>query len=434
DAAGAALTPYGEAVAMRLHKPRFPDEDRPDSPFGIHVLATEKQTTMAHALGFKWVRIHDASPHITKWYAVEPQRGQWHWSDDQADIYRQHHLMILGTLDTSPRWASRADPKIETDPKRMEKYVPKDMDAWSEYCRETTAHYKGTIDAWEIWNEPYGFGFYRDVVNGQVVHATPEQFAEVAKRAYEAAHQSNPNCVVMTSVGSVPTWTEGCARSGAVNFADFFTHHQYVMQLPGGPNDTIARNMAMWRAGLPENLRDKTSWDTEGGAGVNAHTFYSHIPIGEARRDARYFADHSARYYISCLANGVPKFFLYSFHSHGGLGNASFSSIDGDGTLQPLAAAVSALAWHIEGKRFVRMAPLSGTTWAYLFTDGKESVAAIVNAPGKTCALPKIDGAECRDLLGSPIALPAAVGPETSYITSKAAPDALLKGLEAKSL
>ncbi|MCX7012523.1 MAG: carbohydrate binding domain-containing protein [Candidatus Sumerlaeota bacterium] len=419
DAQGKAVSPYGEALAMRILKPRFPDEDRPDSPFGIHINANGKQARMAQALGFKWIRCHDAAQDITKWFFVEAAKGKWKWQDAKADVFRAHHLMILGTLDTSPNWAGGL------------RHIPTDMDAWSQYCRETVAHYKGKINDWEIWNEPYYTRFYI-TLNGKDVKGAPQDFLEVAKRAYTAAKESNPNCTILPSAGPVATWTAGCVRAGVFQYADMLTHHQYTTQLPGGPDDTIAASYNRWRKELPKELKSMPSWDTEGGISHQSQTFYSHLPVGSATKRVRFYADLVARYYISALSLGVPKFFLYSFHGHAGLGNPNAMLVNGDGTLLPLATAVSALAWHIEGKHFVRRDALGKTAWAYLFTDGQTSVAAIVQAPGKTYELEKIEGAECRDLCGNVIALPATVGPETCYLASKGGADALAKALKAK--
>ncbi|OPZ15198.1 MAG: hypothetical protein BWZ10_01777 [candidate division BRC1 bacterium ADurb.BinA364] len=391
--------------------------DRPDSPFGIHIHATPAQAAMARDLGFKWARCHDAASALTKWYYVEPRPGEWKWQDEGVRVLRSHGLMILGTLDSSPPWASRAS-RIESPGAYREKcYAPTNPEAWETYCRTIVERYKGQIDHWEVWNEPYYLNFFSDVADGRKVHATPEQFAEIVERAIRAAREANPRATVLSSIGAVAAWTAGCVKAGAAEHADAFSHHVYTTQIPGGPRDILFEREQLWRAELPAEMRQRSSWNTEGGPGVQAHTFYRRLPLGAARTDARYLVDFCVRYYISTLSLGQPKFFLYSFHGHSGLGNPSFMLTCGDGTLLPLAQAISALAWHIEGKRYAGMAELAPQVWAYLFEGDGESAACLVNATGKPWKAPALPaGIALRDLCGNPLPAPGAAGPETCYL------------------
>ena len=63
---------------------------------------------MVKALGYNWVRLHDAGWEYTGWWWLERTPGTWTFRDDAIRRYRDQHLTILGQLGTAPTWASAA--------------------------------------------------------------------------------------------------------------------------------------------------------------------------------------------------------------------------------------------------------------------------------------------------------------------------------------
>ena len=78
DSAGKVISTFNELIVTRLRRPRHWGEDAPDSPFGTHMNAIERQLNFAKAIGINWVRLHDAGgPEFIDWAFVEPSKGQW---------------------------------------------------------------------------------------------------------------------------------------------------------------------------------------------------------------------------------------------------------------------------------------------------------------------------------------------------------------------
>jgi hypothetical protein len=150
SADGKPLTPPIQQVFARLPRPR---DIAPElSYFGVHIALNPEYC----ATGQRWCRIHDASQ-VTKWPIVEPSPGQFVFSDEGPECARKAGLAILGSLDSCPAWAS-------INPKAPHGYpwnynvadAPIAEPEWKAYVDKVVTHYKGTIDAWEVWNEPWG--------------------------------------------------------------------------------------------------------------------------------------------------------------------------------------------------------------------------------------------------------------------------------------
>jgi hypothetical protein len=144
-----------ELVWARLPRPKVLAPE--NSYFGLHVPLSERYVRIGLAVGSKWTRLHDTSM-VAKWADAEPQPGQFRFRDEAVTLTRRLGMQILGMLDGAPRWAGT---------KPREGYwgiwhipdAPGAPDAWEAYCARVAEHYKGRIDYWEVWNEPWGEWF-----------------------------------------------------------------------------------------------------------------------------------------------------------------------------------------------------------------------------------------------------------------------------------
>lgn len=155
DGHGKRLSTTNELVVNRRRRPRAWGRDAPDSPFGTHLNNNPHQLTMAKAIGINWVRLHDAGLDYIGWSFLEPEKGQWRYSDDALHRYRQFHMMLLGMLSTAPGWATSLQQPANG---YWDRYVqPLDITGdWRRYVQNVTSRYKDLIRHYEVWNEPWG--------------------------------------------------------------------------------------------------------------------------------------------------------------------------------------------------------------------------------------------------------------------------------------
>lgn len=97
---------------------------------------------------------------------------------------------VVGILIGIPDWAR--DPKTDL-PKGL--YLPHDDPAntWAGFVRTAASRFAGKIDHWVIWNEP---DVWDEDHPAHTWSGTVEDFAQLERVAYLAAHAANPNAVV----------------------------------------------------------------------------------------------------------------------------------------------------------------------------------------------------------------------------------------------
>ncbi|MBM3501215.1 MAG: hypothetical protein FJX74_21400, partial [Armatimonadetes bacterium] len=238
-----------------------PPADTPaaQSVIGGH-FATDSawQMRLARRLGYKWTRIHDCSS-ITHWATAEPEPGQWRFFDEDVRRVRQAGLEILGEFLRVPAWASTAAPG--SDALRNGVGPFRDMAEFEAYVRTVVAHYRQDIRYWEIWNEPYGGGFWG---------GTAEQYAELARVAGRAAKAEDPGCRLLAPCITpyAPEWATTALSAGAMEQADLFSYHGY-----GCLSKSLYDRVNEWAV---RGGRLLPRWNTE--TGVTARTFYRHTP------------------------------------------------------------------------------------------------------------------------------------------------------------
>ena len=433
DASGQPLSAWSEAVFHRVRPARKLGEFAPDSPFGIHILGTRAQAAMAKKLGFNWMRAHGGTDEMTKWYNLEREPGKFDFrrADAAADAVRAEKLEILGLLDSAPTFASHWDEATKSGSYYQDAlWVPKDLDAWKNYVRETVAHFAGRIADWEVWNEPYvGMFFNRsyDAASKRKTQGAPEDYVPLLQAAYESAKAANPEARIFWATGPYyrpdKTWHQRTAELGAGESADAITFHVYNTRKVGAPGDLIASKAAEYRQG--HRLSGAPLWNTEGGPGASVNHFYRHLPPFDAADQATAIADHVVRFFVSHLAANVQKFFLYTFHTWGSW-KKEWTMMAHDGTLPPHASALSNLFWHLEGSKFVAYAKLpENRGWVARF-DRPDGTAVLVMLPDA----PLVPPPGALDLYGNPLHPGSPLTANVGYLTVPAAEaDAAIAGL-----
>ncbi len=450
NAAGKQISPFHELVFHRLRRPRYWGEDAPDSPFGVHTFPITRHHRMAKALGANWVRLHGPGSTACDWGSLEPKKGEWHFDDETIRRYRRDHLKILGNIQTAPQWASLYEEMSkETRPKKYgwsESFLPpRDLDAFANYVRTLVARYKGVIDTYEFWNEPYWCTVWdRAAYPGREGEgAAPPalvNYTRLMRVAYESARAADPSvrflgfCSNITpdregAAFSGREWIAGVAAANGVNWCDGISFHHYEPTAPfgfAGDNIDLGFHVITGPLVKKHGRIPRPLWMTEGSPLLftplaNAG-FYHHTLCGdEWAVETAAPGDRMARYLISLLAHGVKKVFLYSMHCHSSLLYRKLDYNDlvtGEGYPNLAAAAYSALTWHLEDTHYVKtLSPAEGVS-AHLFEGKGRCVATVLPHPAGHARFVLPRRAKAEDLFGNPLAPGSALGETVAYVTS----------------
>jgi hypothetical protein len=383
DASGQALSSMSETLIARVPEP-LPGP-MPESYFGVHVAPREPDAGVVAKLGYKWCRIHDASG-VTKWGQIEPKPGEWIWHDDDIALLRGHGLSIVGLLDSAPPWETGADPNSGYF---SIWHAPKEIADWRNYVKKVVAHYAGSIDEWEVWNEPWDMNrFFKG--------GTPKLYAELLKAAYEEAKAANPNSVIIGVDTYPPFWEAMVLACGAYPYYDLLSWHRYDPTLQGRPNDAIARVAERLRAAQRRYGAPKPILCTEGGPDVTVfHGSFFSFADPMISGDWSEGADRYARMHLSMIAAGNKRFIAYSLHNNSYYGLLTHMMAEPNYLLRPMHATLAALAHFVDGAKYeTRLTPARDVS-AHVFS--QPNPRSYANGPSTVVAL-ESDGPDPEDL------------------------------------
>ena len=407
---GKAVSPVNEMVATRVVRPRYWGKDAPDSAFGIHVVPQKESLLAAKASGANWARLHDAGLPLIGWAFLEPQKGKWQFRDRELKAYRSAGLRLLGELGTAPEWASYFDPVIRCDSGYFKNYfAPRHVEDFANYAHTVAKRYRGMIDEWFLWNEPwyppfFAFGFdktgKKSLSKYWSAPDAPERYAALSAAAYDAVKKANPDAVVcgFNTRGFDPNrWSERVYDAGGMKKCDVLDYHFYAGRLLGYPNDDYAREA--WQSAFGYIARkeggkiSKPIYMTEGqGSPETAGSsecryigLMKHTIPWEGKEDYHWLTDRNVRLHLSLLAIGVKRIFLYSAHCWSDFSQApSFLVLfNADGTPHPMLPAFSALAKRIEQKKFIGSADAGNGIRVCFFSDGRKGTAVLFGPPAR---------------------------------------------------
>lgn len=117
------------------------------------------------------------------WHRIETKKGEFDFSryDRAVTILGEAGIKLVGVLGYGNPWASS---KTKDDPY----FPPDDLNDFANYVTKTVEHYKGSIDRWEIWNEPNaGYRFWKSEPHGD-----PVAYSKLLVKAIKAVKQVDP--------------------------------------------------------------------------------------------------------------------------------------------------------------------------------------------------------------------------------------------------
>ena len=414
----------------------FPKRDRklrPDSPFGTHVTETVPEPTntllASKAMGARWVRLHDFGD-FCHWRVVEPEKGRFVWRDDEINDLRRRGFTLLANLGHPPLWAGRADPNRK-DSGDWTNAPPRDPAEWEEYVFRTVEHFRDRIRHWEIWNEPYGHGFFA---------GTPEEYAELLKIAYRAIKRADPKAVVIGGcfAPSDEKWTQRVLAQDALSFMDALSYHVYwspPLTEPAAPGQlpVITQQVQRYVELMREHGAVKPIYMSEGG--IRCPPFASWLPKEGFSRGAAFGSSSGAtvsltgldaacglvRGMVQMLSAGVAGIgYYYTGGVRGAMpwfstmANGYYVLMDFDGRPKPTMMAYSALEQQLDGAKPVRSIEREGLT-IHLFSKGRGSMAVVWSEQARRLS---VEGASVLDLMGNPEPEPSLRPHEPVYVSA----------------
>ncbi|HEY2736393.1 MAG TPA: hypothetical protein VGI70_20480, partial [Polyangiales bacterium] len=238
-----------------------------------------------------------------------------------------------------------------------------DLAGFRRYVIEQVTRYKGTVQHWEIWNEPPNF----------TKSNSPIDYGKIVAAAYDAAKSIDPTVQIGLCAKSVHIdFLAESIAGGARDKFDFISLHPYevaslVPQGWEGPYLGIATTVrAMLREQDPGRV-DVPIWFTEIGLGVAA--------TGHDGVSPEVQADTLVKLYVMGIAQGVEHVHWFDPRDSEGL---TLGLLRGDGSPRPAYRALATLI-HALGRfpHYEGSVDLDPHTFGFLFqSEGKEALAA----------------------------------------------------------
>ncbi len=229
--------------------------------------------------GARWISVD------IDWNSIQnggPDSWWWDATDRVVSEARARGLKVMGGLAYTPAWA-----RPDSCPAGTDKCLPASPEYFADFARAAAQRYgssssitnlRGSISAWQIWNEPNHYPFVQPTVD-VVAYTT------LLKRAYvEIKGVDSAATVLAGATAPAPddpsgrdmspvTFMQGIYRNGGKGFFDAFSHHPY--SFPCNPLTTASWNAFTQTRYLHDLMVQngdgaKKIWGTEAGAPTGA--------------------------------------------------------------------------------------------------------------------------------------------------------------------
>jgi Glycosyl hydrolases family 39 len=347
-----------------------PSTPIPASLFGMHIHhmvslhGTDRLTPWPSVPVPEW-RLWDAK---VTWPDLEPGKGQWHFDDLDRSLAlaEAHHANVLMTLGLTPRWAS-ARPQEASGYAPGYAAEPKDIEDWRIFVRTIATRYKGRIQAYEIWNEPNVKRFWTGSI---------DQLVDLTREASIIIHKVDPQAIVVsppaTGFPGIKWLPEFLSKGG--QYVDVVGYHFYPSAK--APEATLVQLVDAIKKVMVENgAQDKPLWDTEAGW------------LPPAQIDPEIGAAYLARSYIVLWADGIQRFYWYSWDNHV---TVALRTTESDSqTLTPAGRAFETIQKWLIGARMDWCKADADSTWTCQLSRDRGSQWIVWNAEQtRTFAVP----------------------------------------------
>lgn len=199
--------------------------------------------------GVEWVRIEFSWPSLqeqsrdsfTQWYVDR--------ADRMVDAARARGLKVLAELVGTPRWANGG---------AGSNVPPKNPDDYGRAARFVAEHFRGRVQAWEMWNEPNVSRFFT---------GTASDYVALVKAAYPMFKAGDPNATVVLggSAYNDVAWITELYAAGAKGYFDVLAVHPYMSKSNLAPETD---NGTIWTISAVEDVRAVMSLNGDGGKDI----------------------------------------------------------------------------------------------------------------------------------------------------------------------
>ena len=220
---------------------------------------------------------------------------------------------------------------------------------------------------------------------------------DALKHSYPVIKRVSPTATVVgaCTAGDFARGTDGLefAREliadGGLNLMDALSFHYYHSYNLAQPMDEQANSTLDSTPRFREEMRaagrDLPIINTEGGVynPASCLTYRPSAPDNYAPMPADTVARLIVRMYVTQIASGVERFFLYNAFIDGSpVAKAWDSLAEGDGQPRPAVAAYAAMTWLLDGATFDRVDRPTDDLWLYRFTTPRGKLAVVWSRTG----------------------------------------------------
>jgi len=283
--------------------------------FGMHIHRADNGTAWPNVPFGSW-RLWDA---YVGWANLEPARGKWDFSrlDRYIAMAAITKVDILLPLAMTPSWAS-ARPLEASVYKPGNVAEPARIEDWENYVATVGQRYKGKIKHYEIWNEPSDKNHF----TGDLA-----TLVRLTCSAHRILKRIDPSIRVVSPAsaggGRHIEYLDKFLSSGGKDCVDVIAHHFYVFN---EPPEAIVPLIKQVRNVMRKNgVDDLPLWNTETGWWIaNGDGTPDHMMVAKGgwRKLSldKESGDYLKRAFLLARAEGVERFYWYSWDNKYGLG------------------------------------------------------------------------------------------------------------------
>jgi hypothetical protein len=361
---------------------------------------------LAALAGVNWIRDR------LSWGEMEPRRGTFAEEtryDSSADAATDQGLQVLQVFHSTPGWA--VDKRL--DGARAGGRFPRDLRDQYAFCRAMAERFRGSVAAWEPWNEAN-----IEVFGGHTI----DEMCSLQKAAYLGFKAGDPDVCVCWNVyagSGSPLHSQGVIANEAwpyfetYNIHSYSTPEQYVSQFATARDAACGRPLWITECGIRLNTGDERPWGD--------------LSPEDERRQAAFIA----RSYATSLFAGVQRHFFFILGNYIENG-VQFGLLRHDHTPRPGYVALAAVGRFLAGAEC--LGRVSPTVYAFRARpDGREQDVLVAWGEDTPWPLPAdLHVQAVFDHLGRSLgtALPATLGPNAMFVLL---PPEEANGLELES-
>jgi Carbohydrate family 9 binding domain-like/Glycosyl hydrolase catalytic core/Beta-galactosidase len=292
------------------------------------------------------------------WGVIEPEKGRfdWEFTDEVVRKHAERGVNLYAILCYGSAWSNGKAPS--TDEER---------ELFGRYVYNTVKRYKGTINEFEIWNEPNLTVFWSPQPDA-------EDYTKLLQIAYKQAKLANPDCVVAAPTLAGLDWQfmEDIYKYGAKGNFDVFSYHYYTTD---PPEDMVPNDLEKLRQFfLAHGEEPKPVYITE--FGINSHPDTG--GVGYELQAARVI-----RHHLTALSTGmVKRIFYFTLQDWAapdvpGGWDYHLGLTENNGTRKPLFNAYRTMVSELENMEFIGKVYLDSDIYCHLYKSSDKRTAVL---------------------------------------------------------